>query len=712
MNYLIIAKALNTQKLKKAVSQLLVDCTQEGHAQSVKKDYLNRFLHERIYNLKHFKVKRIKGELSAIEKEANFFDPKPIYRKAYIDLLIKRTLDRSKLSDQNELFQTNLEVFNKTFSPALNKTEFITRYNQRDQNIVFSNFKDKGNYSIESHKLVVQNPTKTWRNEVAYLRPKNLDGIIECVDLAIAEKAHVLGVGSKFSFSNAITMKDGASNYFVDTKDCNKYNYFYHNDTVKQIDQTPLKNLKEYRTDWSPEKNSRELEYVNVPSSMSVKELNHVLFPTSSKWKHFTHQFRFGEKSLINMGGGDIQTFAGAFSTGTHGSGGAASSLHDMIKSMLIVSVKNEAGNLKAQAYRIEPSNGITEPANFNEPNVILKQDDDLFYSAIVSMGCFGVIHSVIISTMPMLKLHEEVIYKKEGWNHEKIGFAQRFTALSKKEYHYVMVNPYLVDGNTFNSIAIKSVRTYEENITTDLNHKLDIRRPLKNILSSITKNEKVSKMQRDGSKPKAKSIETALKLLRDHDKEYETDFKGKAKGDGYLDYSYKVWNTGSGDLKYIGMGMEFAFDIKKIPGVVDKLLKEIKKENNCFLNSPMSLRFCQPSGAYLAPSYKKDAADKDVALWCYIEVLKLKDLESKDLDKELKILKNLQQFLFDSGGRPHWGLNWDTENKHLSFNKLKELYPKFSNWITSYNELNPFKTITGNKYRVFLNKYASIFEQ
>ncbi len=52
--------------------------------------------------------------------------------------------------------------------------------------------------------------------------------------------------------------------------------------------------------------------------------------------------------------------------------------------------------------YRIEPKNGITDPAKYKDPLVQLIQDDDCFYSAICSMGCFGVIYSVVFEVMQM----------------------------------------------------------------------------------------------------------------------------------------------------------------------------------------------------------------------------------------------------------------------------------------------------------------------
>jgi len=47
--------------------------------------------------------------------------------------------------------------------------------------------------------------------------------------------------------------------------------------------------------------------------------------------------------------------------------------------------------------YRIERTNGITDPAKFNEPGTELIQDDAVFYSAVLSFGSMGIIYSLVL---------------------------------------------------------------------------------------------------------------------------------------------------------------------------------------------------------------------------------------------------------------------------------------------------------------------------
>src|SRR5438270_559768 len=61
------------------------------------------------------------------------------------------------------------------------------------------------------------------------------------------------------------------------------------------------------------------------------------------------------------------------------------------------------------ELYRIEPADGITDPAAFAErrPEWTLLQDDDAFNASRVAMGCLGVIYSVTLAVQPKFYLRE-----------------------------------------------------------------------------------------------------------------------------------------------------------------------------------------------------------------------------------------------------------------------------------------------------------------
>ncbi len=145
--------------------------------------------------------------------------------------------------------------------------------------------------------------------------------------------------------------------------------------------------------------------------------------------------------ALANIGGYTGQTFVGAACTATHGSGVTLPPICDLLESVLLV-----AGG--AAVYRVEPSGGITDPAAHQAkyPGIRLLQDDDAFASVIVGLGCFGVIHSVILRVQPMYWLQE--VRTMHTWTEVKAMLAPKTDGslpdkLTRNRHFEVLVNPY-----------------------------------------------------------------------------------------------------------------------------------------------------------------------------------------------------------------------------------------------------------------------------
>jgi len=197
----------------------------------------------------------------------------------------------------------------------------------------------------------VKNPVGSWQYTelFAYIKPYSLKGTINAVKQMEAAGEGVKGLGSRHSYSKVVE----SDHCYIDMSDASPYdgsNREQHNKTLKRINQKPIKRLKKAVT-----ANGRKAYYFNVPSGMLISELNQVLAPNKRGYMPF---FGPGKtKRLFNMGGGDVQTFAGAFSTGTHGTGGIHSAYHDMIRSILLIASEG-------RAFRIEPkpADAITDP--------------------------------------------------------------------------------------------------------------------------------------------------------------------------------------------------------------------------------------------------------------------------------------------------------------------------------------------------------------
>jgi len=137
---------------------------------------------------------------------------------------------------------------------------------------------------------------------------------------------------------------------------------------------------------------------IEVGGGITIKELNNKLDER--------------ELGLINMGGYNAQTIVGVISTSTHGSGIKLVPFCDMVRSIVIaVTGKYQGqGDSDVNFFRIEPTNGITNPKKYKSSKIILIQDDDCFYSVCCSMGCFGVIYSVVLEVRNKYYLKEKRI--------------------------------------------------------------------------------------------------------------------------------------------------------------------------------------------------------------------------------------------------------------------------------------------------------------
>ena len=186
-----------------------------------------------------------------------------------------------------------------------------------------------------------------WKNTIKkykvrplkFFIPQNIDDIRQIISEAELAGFHVRAVGSGHSFSDVAV----GNQFLVDIKEINK---------LFPIDPDQLNATADTST------------LVQAQAGMTIQKLNKEL----------------DKKNLcvVNMGGIDNQTIAGAVSTGTHGTGKNLQAFHGMVRSIVLVA----SG---AKAYRIEPKNGITNPDKHKEDNITLIHDDEVFNSALVS---------------------------------------------------------------------------------------------------------------------------------------------------------------------------------------------------------------------------------------------------------------------------------------------------------------------------------------
>ncbi len=186
-----------------------------------------------------------------------------------------------------------------------------------------------------------------------------------------------------------------------------------------------------------------ERHFVEVESGMRIRELNRRL--EASKLARY------------NMGAYDGQTISGAIATGTHGSGHNLGALCDAVRSLLLVTESGEK-------LRIEPKLGaITDPERHAERHgheAMLVQDDDLFYSAVVAMGCMGVVYSYILEVRErfLLAEHRELVkwtvLKEKLRRHDFAPMEKKWAGVPVRHFEF-LVNP--IPGEEPNRTTVSS---------------------------------------------------------------------------------------------------------------------------------------------------------------------------------------------------------------------------------------------------------------
>lgn len=459
-----------------------------------------------------------------------------------------------------------------------------------------------------------------------YCIPKDLGDLVELVKRAEKESKRIRAVGSGHSFSDVAVPET----YLVDLKKI---------DALLPLDKESLK------------LNYRDLELVQAESGITVQKFNK----------------KMDRRGLCvkNMGGIDNQTLAGALSTGTHGTGLDLPSFPGMVRSMVLVTHQG-------QCLRIEPKAGITDPLKHNEPGITLKQDDTLFYSAILSLGCFGIIYSLVLEMEKMYYLEETK--KCYDWSDVKPKLEDRslfyeVDGTTPIRGVMVQVNPYENDNEDHTCIVVR--------------HRLLNTRPhrtigdaTRNWISSILGRLPISylavrKVARKKPSKLPGLLDSSLRSLRD--KRYEN------KG-------YRVLYQGAEYVKIRAYDSEYAFDMTGGNNDFIKALEEMfekAKENrqkDLYQTSPMGLRFVDESPAYLSPEYGKKVA--------YIDTPFV--IGTPKLDE---ILWEYQQIMFKHNGIPHWGKINTILDDNLP--AIKKYYPKLAEWQQVFNSLNANKTFS-----------------
>jgi hypothetical protein len=154
--------------------------------------------------------------------------------------------------------------------------------------------------------------------------------------------------------------------------------------------------------------------------------------------------------SLKTSGASNGQTIAGVIATGAHGSAFDVGAVQDFVVGLHIIVSPARHIWLERKSYPVASDNFI------RSLQTELVQDDDLFYSALVSFGSFGIIHGAMIETENIFLLEAYMSTMPFDASLQQIMQTLDFTDAkfpygSERPFHFaVSLNPYDLDKGAY----------------------------------------------------------------------------------------------------------------------------------------------------------------------------------------------------------------------------------------------------------------------
>lgn len=216
-------------------------------------------------------------------------------------------------------------------------------------------------------KVTLQNNIGTVSFQCFVSTPNNLDDLVQIMAKAKRENLNVKAIGGFYAFSPI----------------CETTGYAIRTNNLVGTTPTPTTSLKD-------------------PSH--AEGLYDVL--CGSSYTQVVAALEKDGRALMNLAGYTGLGFIGASATGTHGSGLTVPPLASMIIGINLVSGQFDAKSGLPIQYRIEPTDGITDPKQHSAPWVLI-QDDVEFNATMTGLGAMGVIYSITINTLPFYWVRE-----------------------------------------------------------------------------------------------------------------------------------------------------------------------------------------------------------------------------------------------------------------------------------------------------------------
>jgi hypothetical protein len=348
-------------------------------------------------------------------------------------------------------------------------------------------------------------------------------------------------------------------------------------------------------------------------------------------------------QALPNMGGYDAQTISGVIATSTHGSGLRWGPFPDLVRSLDMVVAGGEV-------VRVEPADGITDPARFGGERTLI-QDDDTFRAAICGIGTLGLVHALVIEVRAKFWLNE--VRTLSTWEEVRDSLTAD-GVLGEGDHYELFLNPY-------GDHRVLVTRRADCPEPVDLPEDKLERHPLTEFESGFPL---TWLLLRFGARflpgLVASRFDSVLDGMRD---------------DGYANISYKVFNIGEANhLPAVSMELAVSLEGNRHVECIDRLLEiaaERRARERLVHTSPIALRFVAPSQAFASMMHERPTM--------MIELMLIDGTRGGD-----RLLRGYEERLADLDVRPHWGqLNW------LTAERVPSLYPRWSDWLAVQRRFN-----------------------